>query len=706
MGNTSKHQTVMPMKHKNKTEQTENNYINREISWLYFNDRVLQEAMDPATPLLERLKFLGIYSNNRDEFFRVRVATLTRLAEAKSKIDYPTHEDPKESLTQIIEMVSQKEQKFTNTYNFIVDQLRFHNVFIINESQLSEEQGSYVRKFFKNKIRAHLFPIMLNNVKSLTYLKDQTIYLAITLLRSSDPDSEKFALVKVPTQTCGRFIELPGAQGSTHIILLDDVIRYCLSDIFSILGYDTFKAYALKFTRDAELDLDNDVNKSFLEVMTESVEKRKHGEPVRFVYDLEMPDRLLQKLLKKLKIAKEDTKRAGGRYHNFRDFMSFPTIPNPDLYFKPFPPLPHPLLPDNKSIISAIKQQDIMLHYPYHSFSYIIDLLREASMDPAVKEIKMTFYRAAKDSSLINALISASRNGKKVTVFLEVQARFDEEANIYWANRMQEEGVKIIPIIPGFKVHAKLLVIKRMEGEHIRLYANISTGNFNESTATVYADDSLLTAHQGITKDVDKVFELFESRYIPPQFSHLIVSPFFIRGFLIEMIDKEIQFAKEGNGGKIVIKINNITDEMIVNKLYEASQAGVKIRLIIRGINVLKTELPGISENIQAISIVDRFLEHSRVYQFGNNNDPKVFISSADWMPRNLDHRIEVVCPIYDEKLRSELIKMLDFEWNDNKKARNLRFDKLNNYVEGSGVDLRSQFAKYHYFLENSKLPQ
>jgi polyphosphate kinase len=694
------------MKNRNKTENNESKYINREISWLYFNDRVLQEAMDPATPLLERLKFLGIYSNNRDEFFRVRVATLTRLAEAKSKIEYPLHEDPKETLAQIIAMVSQQELKFTNTYNHIVEQLKFHNVFIINESELTAPQGSFVRKFFKEKIRANLFPIMLHNVKSLTYLKDQTLYLAITLSHASDQESEKFALVKVPTQTCGRFIELPGPEGTTHIILLDDVIRYCLSDIFSILGFDTFRAYALKFTRDAELDLDNDVNKSFLEVMTESVEKRKHGEPVRFVYDKEMPERLLQKLLKKLKIAKEDTKRAGGRYHNFRDFMSFPSIPNPALYFKSFPPLSHPLLPDNKSIIAAIRQRDIMLHYPYHSFSYIIDLLREASIDPAVKEIKMTFYRAAKDSSLINALISASRNGKKVTVFLEIQARFDEEANIYWSNRMQEEGVKIIPIIPGFKVHAKLLLIKRVEGDHLRLYANISTGNFNESTATVYADDSLLTAHQGITKDVDKVFELFESRYIPPQFSHLIVSPFFIRNFLIEMIDQEIEFAKAGKGGRIVIKINNITDEMIVNKLYSASQAGVKIRLIIRGINVLKTELSEISENIQAISIVDRFLEHSRVYLFGNNNDPKVFISSADWMPRNLDHRIEVVCPIYDEHIKSELIKMLDFEWNDNKKARNLRLDKMNNYVESSGLDLRSQFAKYHYFSEVSKLHQ
>lgn len=676
-------------------------FINREISWLHFNERVLQEAVDPATPLLERLKFLGIYSNNRDEFFRVRVGTLNRMAHAGQRLNYPVGFDPKSTLLRITELVQLQEKKFNEAYQNLVLELASENIFIINETQLNEEQGDYVRRFFKEILRSFLFPVMLNSVKSLKFLKDQSLYLAVKLTDSHDRLKENAAVIKVPTQRFSRFLLLPSAPRATSIILLDDVIRYCLADIFLVLGYDRYEAYTIKFTRDAELDIDNDVNKSFLEVMSHSVKKRKEGLPVRFVYDRQIPPKLLDRVMKKLKISDTDNVRAGGRYHNFKDFMSFPHVGQPRHYFKPFPPLPHRLLPDNKSIMAAIRRSDIMLHFPYQSFRYIIDLLREASVDPKVKEIKMTFYRAARDSSLINSLINAQRNGKKVTVFLELQARFDEEANIYWSNRLQEEGVKIIPTITGYKVHAKLLLIRRVEDDKDVLYANISTGNFNESTANVYADDSLLTADADLTEDVNNVFKLFETRYIPPVFKKLKVAPFAIRQFLLELLNNEIAHAKAGKKAWAIIKINSIVDDVIARKLYEASSAGVEIKMIIRGISIIVGGKKGVSENIRAVSIVDRFLEHTRVYVFGNDGDSKMYISSADWMQRNFDHRIEVACPVENKQIKEEIMQMLQFELADNTKARLIHHGQINEYLKrGNQKKVRSQFAKYDYFSQ------
>lgn len=676
-------------------------FINREISWLHFNERVLQEAVDPATPLLERLKFLGIYSNNRDEFFRVRVGTLNRMSHAGQRLNYPVGFDPKAILLKITEIVYNQEKKFNEAYQNLVTELASENIFILNESQLNSEQSEYVKRFFKEILRSFLFPIMLNSVKSLKFLKDQSLYLAVRLTDSREKLKENAAVIKVPTQRFSRFLMLPSAPKSTSIMLLDDVIRHCLADIFLVLGYDRYEAYTIKFTRDAELDIDNDVNKSFLEVMSRSVKKRKEGLPVRFVFDRQIPPKLLEKVMKKLKISETDNVRAGGRYHNFKDFMSFPHIGQPKHYFKPFPPLPHPLLPDNQSIMAAIRKRDIMLHFPYQSFRYIIDLLREASVDPKVREIKMTFYRAARDSSLINSLINAQRNGKKVTVFLELQARFDEEANIYWSNRLQEEGVKIIPPITGYKVHAKLLLIRRIEDDKDVLYANISTGNFNESTANVYADDSLLTADPVLTEDVNNVFRLFETRYIPPVFRKLKVAPFAIRSFVLEMLDQEIAAAKAGKEAWAIIKINSIVDDATAFKLYEASQAGVSIKMIIRGISIIVAGVEGVSTHISARSIVDRFLEHSRVYVFRNGGNPQIYISSADWMLRNFDHRIEVACPIEDQEIKAEILQMLDFELADNTKARLLHQDQINVYVKrGNQKKMRSQFAKYEYFKQ------
>jgi len=548
-------------------------------------------------------------------------------------------------------------------------------------------------------LRQYLFPIMLSNFQKLTSIKDGSIYLAIELKCSNQQLEERYAFIKVPSKSQSRFLTLPKKGNDNYIILLDDVIRYCLEDIFAIFGYDTFNAYTIKITRDAELDIDLDVSKSFVEKLSESLKQRKKGIPVRFVYDEEIPDVFLKKITKKLKISDEDNIRGGGRYHNFKDFMSFPKTGSPDLLYPAFPPLPHKDIQPNQSIIGLMKKQDIMLHFPYQSFQYIIDFLREASIDPLVTEIKMTFYRAAKYSNVVNALVNAARNGKKVTVFLEIQARFDEEANIILAGKFNDEGVKIIPTITGYKVHSKLICVTRREDETDVYYANISTGNFNESTAFVYADDSLLTANQNISSEVNLVFHLLETRFNPPVFKNLVVSPFHSRNFFISAIKKEIDNAKSGMDAWVVIKLNSLVDKKMVRKLYEASQAGVKIKMVVRGICTLIPGIKGLSENIEVVSIVDRFLEHSRIFVFCNNNDPGYYIGSADWMPRNLDHRIEVTTPVYDESIRKELWDMLNIQFEDNCKARVSGEKFINNYKKTeSKKKIRSQFETYKYF--------
>lgn len=672
--------------------------INREISWLHFNARVLQEAIDPATPLIERVKFLGIFSNNRDEFFRVRVASLNRLQKIEeAKLESSINS--KGLLDQIKKIVGDQEKLFTQTYFNIVKELSEKKIFIVNEKQLDDEQGQFVKDFYQNELRQYLFPIILNNFQKITSIKDGSIYLAIDLQRSDNPEDNNYALIKVPQRSISRFLILPQKNDKHYIILLDDVIRYCLEDIFAIFGYDTFNAYTIKITRDAELDIDDDVSKSFLEILSSSLKQRKRGEPVRFVYDEEIPLKLLKRITKKLKISDDDNMRSGGRYHNFKDFMSFPKVGSSDLLYPPFPPLNHPHIKPNQSIIALLKEKDIMIHFPYQSFQYIIDLLREASIDPKVTEIKMTFYRAAKYSNVVNALVNAARNGKKVTVFLEIQARFDEEANITLAGKLHDEGVKIIPTIPGFKVHSKLICIKRREDDKDIFYATISTGNFNESTAFVYADEMLLTARQDVASEVDKVFQLFETRYNPPEFNTLIVSPFETRQFFFDSIDNEIRNAKSGKEAWTIIKINSLVDKKLVRKLYEASQAGVKVKMIVRGICTLIPGVKGVSDNIEVISIVDRFLEHSRIFIFCNDNDKKYYIGSADWMPRNLDHRIEVLTPIFDKDIQQELWDIIQIQLADNTKARESGESFINKYRQTeSDEKIRSQFKTYEYF--------
>jgi polyphosphate kinase len=681
-------------------EESNQYFFNREISWLHFNERVLQEALDTATPLLEQVKFLGIYSNNRDEFFRVRVATLKRMIKLQETELVP---DPKYKniLEQVLEIVSSQEKLFTKAYTKVTKELARHNINLIDETELTAIQGAFVMQFYRDKVRPNLFPLMLNGGKSAFSLQDASIYLTIRLRKSFDPEAEEYALIEVPTDVTGRFLSLPDHGNKSFIILMDDVIRYCLQDIFSAFGYDQFDTYTIKFTRDSELEIDNDVSKSFLELLSESVKKRKTGEAVRFVYDNSMPDDLLKLLTKKLSISKKDTMRGGGRYHNFKDFMEFPRVGHDRLHYPPAPPLPHKDVHEHHSMFEAIRRKDILLNFPYQSFQNIIDLLREASIDPEVRSIKMVFYRTTRNSASMNALINAARNGKYVTVFMEIQARFDEEANIYWTQRLQEEGVKVIQTIPGYKVHAKMILIRRREYGANRLYANVSTGNYNETTAKVFSDFSLLTCEKRICDDVYNIFELLESKFILPTFKTLIVSPFQVRESFMGMLDKEIEQAKAGKEAWAIIKLNSIVDRIIAAKLYEASQAGVRIDLINRGICVIKPGVPGISENIHAFSIVDKYLEHSRVYVFCNGGSPRYFISSADWMPRNFDHRIEVVCPIFDKEIQKTLWDVLHIQMRDNVKSRYLGPENLNQYRKTAETEKhRAQFEIYDYYKQ------
>ena len=673
--------------------------INREVSWLHFNARVLQEARDNNNPLLERLRFIGIYSNNRDEFFRVRVATLRRLRKLKKdKPEYLTY-DPMKILHSINRIIQEQEETYMDTYLEIAEELHAHKIHIIDDQNLSPEMGKSVIKYFRESVHPHLFPIMLSGLSNPDNLQDNSIYLALLLCNSAGEIPDNYALVKVPTGRISRFFLFPDTGDEVYLMLLDDVIRYNLGEIFLSFGYDNYEAYSLKFTRDAELDIDNDISKSFIEVMAESLKQRKKGVPVRFIYDRDMPEVLLSKLLKKFRVSKNDIMISGWKYHNFRDFMSLPKIGSKELWADELPPLRHPDLPLYRSIFSVIRQKDIMLHYPYQTFSHLIDLLREAAIDPQVRSIKMTLYRAASDSKVINALVNAARNGKSVTVFLELQARFDEKANIKWSEKLHEEGVNIIKTIPGLKVHSKLLLIRRKEEGKNVYYSNITTGNFNESTARVYADDSLFTSDERIGIEVDKMFQLFKTPYAPPDFNELVISPSGMRKFYIKLLNTEIRNAKAGKEAWVILKLNSLVDATLVTKLYQASNAGVKIKIICRGICVLIPGLPGKSENIEVVSIVDRFLEHSRVCIFANGGKSLYYISSADWMVRNLDHRFEVTTPIKDKSIQKELLDLLNIQLSDNCKARLLNTEVVNQYKPKTNSDklVRSQIEIYDY---------
>ncbi len=685
-----------------KIQNQENNYINREISWLQFNARVLQEATDISVPLIERLRFLGIFSNNLDEFFKVRYATVKRIDQAgkggKSALGGIKAKELLEIITQI---VIKQQSESLGILNDIKISLEQENIFIIDETQIDETQRVFVKNHFLQKISPALVTIILSDFVNLPNLKDNAAYLAVRMLMQDG--RVEYALIEI-TKTMDRFVVLPKKNGRHYIIMLDDLLRYCLQDIFNIFEYKSITAHMIKITRDAELDFESDFSKSFIEKISDSVKHRQIGEPVRFVYDKTIDRDTLQYLMDKMGIESTDSIIPGGRYHNRRDYMDFPSLGREDLLYNKIVELPVKGLSLEGSIFTAISQKDYLINTPYHTFSYIVKFLREAALDPKVKTIKITIYRLAQISHVASSLINAAKNGKKVMVSIEIQARFDEQANIDYAQQMENEGISLFFGVQGLKVHSKMCVIEREEGQKVIRYGIISTGNFNESTAKVYTDFTLFTANQSILKDINKVFSFFEVNYKIYRYKHIITSPHYTQLAIFKHIDAEITNVKQGKSGYIWLKMNSISSHKMIDKLYEASRAGVKIKMIVRGICCLIPGVKGMSENIEVISIVDKFLEHTRLYILGNNNEPKIYISSADWMTRNIDNRVEVSCPIYDDDIKQELMDTFNIAWNDNVKARILNDSQNNEYKINNQPKVRSQYAIYDYYLKKLQI--
>ncbi|WP_303317527.1 polyphosphate kinase 1 [Flavivirga abyssicola] len=682
-----------------KPELQDNNYVNREISWLQFNARVLQEASDEKNvPLIERLRFLGIFSNNLDEFFKVRYATVKRIVDAgKGGKNALGGIKAKELLEIITQIVIKQQSKSLEILSTIHQRLEDENIYIIDETQIDKAQHDFIKKYFLTHVSPALVTIILNDSVVLPNLKDSGAYLAVRMVMSND--ERQFALIEIP-KTFNRFVELPKEGEKSYLIMIDDLLRHCLSDIFNIFDYKSISAHMIKITRDGELDFESDLSKSFIEKISDSVKHRQIGEPVRFVYDKTIDKETLEYLMTKMGIDDTDSIIPGGRYHNRRDYMGFPSLGRNDLLYDKIEALPIKGLSLEASIFEAIKQKDYLLQAPYQTFSYVVKFLREAALDPNVKTIKITIYRLAQISHIASSLINAAVNGKSVTVSIELRARFDEQANIDYAQQMEDEGVNLIFGVAGLKVHSKMCVIEREEGKKLKRYGFISTGNFNESTAKIYTDYTLFTSDQRILKDVNKIFSFFETNYKIFTYKHLITSPHYTQKAIFKLIDAEIESAKNGDLGCIRLKMNSISSYKMIDKLYEASRAGVKIQMIVRGICCLIPGIEGMSENIEVISVVDKFLEHSRVYIFGNNGNSKIYISSADWMTRNIDNRVEVSCPIYDEDIKQEIIETFNISWSDNVKARLLGESQENNYRINDNEKVRSQFAMYDYYLK------
>jgi polyphosphate kinase len=671
-------------------------FVPKEISWLSFNERVLQEAENCEVPLLERFKFLGIYSNNLDEYFRVRVATLKRIsqfgASSKSILGY----SPKSTLKRIHDIVLSQNSRFEKIYSGLLQDLDKHKIHIINEKQLAPDQVEYVRDYFHREVRTRLMPFLIEKDKDLPNLTDDAIYFAICLEKKGT-ERKRFALLEIPTNVISRFIVLPEKGDDKFVIFVDDIIRLGLRDIFFIFDFDQFSAYTIKLTKDAELEIDDDISESYIDKLSRSLQQRKWGSAVRFIYDREMPDDLLRLLTKKLKFGPDDVVIPANRYHNFKDFMKFPNLGKKKFFYEPIVPIAHRDITAGKSILSVIKKKDLMFFFPYHPFDHFIDLLREASIDPNVTSIQITLYRLARNSSVINALLNAVRNGKRVTTVVELQARFDEEANILWGNKLMEEGVKVIYGVPGLKVHSKLCLITRVKDNIAQRYAAIGTGNFNEDTAKIYTDHLLLTTNKKITYEVYKAFNFFNVNYKKDNFYHLVISPFFLRNKITLLIDNEIKNAIAGKKAYIYLKLNNVTDTEIINHLYEASKAGVTVRMIIRGMISLVPGVKDVSENIKAIGIVDRFLEHTRFMIFCNGGNEECYISSADLMTRNMEHRIEVTCPVFDKTIKNEIKEIFSIQWNDNVKARKIDSTLSNNFLKNDKKPYQSQTEVYNY---------
>ena len=675
--------------------------INREISWLYFNDRVLQEAADPAVPLIERIKFLAIFSSNLDEFYRVRVATLSRLSNLNEKAKEILGYNPKKILNQIKNIVIKQERKFNNLYeNIIVKELAEEKIFLLNDKQLNVTRGTFVKDFFRERLLSTLVPIMLDDNLPLPELRDRAIYFFVKLTKNK---KSRFALIEFP-DNLSRFLVLPDTNNLKFIILLDDIIRYSLEDIFFIFDHDSIEAFSLQLTRDAELDLDKEVSVKFIDSLAKSLQKRRKGKPMRLLYDKEMPLDMLSYLVKKMKVGGENL-IPGNRYHNFKNFISFPNVGRADLQYNKNIPLPVKGLSFGKSLMSMIAKKDFLISTPYQSFDYIIHFLREAAIDPKVKEISITVYRLAENSKIIHALINAAKNGKKVNCLVELRARFDESNNIFWSNRLEEEGVNVLYGIDGYKVHSKICLVTRMEKGKPFYYGCLSTGNYNEKTATMYADHTLLTANKSITTDLVYIFRALNKNLLPKDLKNLIVSPIDSRPAIYKLIDNEVKNARAGKDAYMIFKMNSLADEQLIAKLYQASNAGVKIKMIIRGMCCLIPGVKGYSENIEVVSIVDKYLEHARVHIYGNGGKELIYLTSADFMTRNIDNRVEVGFPIYDEDLRKEIRDIINIQLSDNTKARDITVTHTNKYHKTKATPLtRAQIDIYSYLKHKTTI--
>ncbi|MBS1608805.1 MAG: polyphosphate kinase 1 [Bacteroidetes bacterium] len=691
------------MAHKFKT-------IPRDISWLSFNARVLQEAADPSVPLRERIRFLGIFSNNLDEFFRVRVAALKRMVEfgnKKGKINMHLESNPDKILQEIQMLVLNQQSEFNRIWEGILEELKNEKIFLVTEKELTKEQKEFVRRYYEDEVSANVIPLMIESIPNFPFLRDKSIYLGVMMWKKDSLLKRKYALIEIPSRVLGRFIILPSPSiGEHHIILLEDVIRFNLPEIFSYFGYDQYQSNIFKVTRDAEIDIDTDVATSLIQKIEKGLKNRRKGKPVRFVYDREMDPGLLEYLIRRMNLAKRDNLIPGGRIHNFRHFMDFP-----ESVFKQQKQkrnsIDHPLVLDRR-VSDVIMERDVMLHFPYHYFNPVIDLLREAAIDPAVTSIRITCYRLAEQSRIINALINAVRNGKQVTVMLELSARFDEEANLEWKERLEDEGVKVLIGVPGMKVHAKLCIIKKRMNDRSVQYGFVSTGNLNEKTARLYADHCLLTSNQKIMADVNRIFNFLEQpktgEHWLRQCKTIIPSPIGTRRFISKQIMHEIKNAKRKKPAQITLKMNSLSDQELIEQLHEAAKAGVEIRLIVRGIFCMLSENSKFKKKINAISIIDEYLEHARVWVFHNGGKEKVYISSADWMVRNLDHRIEATCPVTEESVKNELMDILNIQLSDTVKARILNNELNNEYVKaGKGKKkIRSQIETYQYLYKKT----
>ncbi len=674
------------------------NSINRDISWMYFNKRILDEAANSNNPLLERIKFMGIYSSNLDEFFRVRVATLRRMIDIEDSVKN-VKSDSKQILKKVLKLNLNYAQELEIIFTGLVEELKANDICIVNEKQITEHHKQFIDAFYQEELMNSLFPILVSQMDEEPVLNDKSTYLAIEIFDSKTDDNKRkkkeYALIHIPTSQLSRFLVLPSENEKQFVIFMDDVIRHCLPKIFASLNYTSYEAYTMKFTRDAELDFDNSAYEGILEKVSKVVKNRKLGAPVRFVHDREMPVGLLKYCEKLLKIDNDAARISSGRYHNFKDLLNFPKLKRFDLRDAPQPPLNIPPFDEAVNLLDIVRQKDRYLHYPYHSFDYFIRLLREAAINPDVKAIKITIYRLAKDSKVIQALICAAMNGKKVTANVELYARFDESSNINWAQKMKDAGINVVLGVEGLKVHSKLVLIRMRRNSVVC----IGTGNFHEGTATLYTDFTLMTANKDIVNEVNTVFDFIEHPYMTPTFKHLIVSPNHTRKKIITLINKEIENAGKGLKAYLWFKVNHIVDNKIIEKLYKASKAGVEIKLLVRGNCSIITGVAGMSKNIEVYGIIDRYLEHSRILIFGNGGDEKYFIGSADLMERNLDRRIEVFTPVYDVDIQKQLKLTIEYGLRDNVKSRIVDGKGSNElHKTNNDVEFRSQEELYKFY--------